>query len=349
MSIFTQMKQSLFLLLLAATTAQAQQHTEAFHFKSPATVVSNSLYDSIHLIDMRDDTTNLGIVQKGAFNRKAKVVAEVALNIQVASLLKSMIDSTAKQGELQLLLKEMSFSEITTFSERGFYFLKADLYSKKEAGYALLDRIDTVVMVKSIDVTKATLRSGSKNFTEFILSNLNKEPIADTYYSYYELTRMDSIEKSRLLLYTADKLRECVYENYLNFMNQEPNRFLFQVKEKKGVLSEISILNKNNKYEKIALKNTYAVVYKGQPYVATDYGYYKLLKKDNDYYFTGKYKTAASTGSLITAGFFFGILGAAIAADAGGSEVGEMKLDHATGSFKVVSPKIKNRGTSASH
>lgn len=336
------MKKILFLLLLFVfNKTKAQQHTETFLFKSPKTVVSNSLYDSIHLIDMRDDTANLGMVKTGAFNRRAKVVAEVALNIQIARLLKSLVDSSTKNGELQLLLKEMSFTEVTTLSERGFYFLKADLYSKKEAGYTLLDKIDTVVMVKSLDVTKATLRNGSKNFTDFLSSNLTKEPMADTHFSYYELTRMDSIEKSKLLLYTADTLRDGVYDNYVSFKNQEPNRLLFQVKEKNGALSAISILNKDNKYEKISSKNCFAVVYNGQPHVATEYGYYLLLRKENDYYFTGKYKTAASAGSVITAGFFFGILGAAIAADAGGSEVGEMKLDHATGSFKVVPKNVK--------
>ena len=330
-----------FLLLVSVTKTQAQQHTEKFLFTTPKTVVPNSLYNSIHLVDMRDDTTNLGMVQKGAFNRKAKVVPEVALNVQIAGLLKSMVDSTTKHGELVLLLKEMSFTEVTTFSERGFYFLKADLYVKKEAGYTLLDKIDTVVMVKSLDVTKATLRNGSKSFTEFISSNLNYEPVDDTYFSYYELTRMDSIEKSKLTLYAADTLREGVYENYTNFKNQEPNRLLFQAKEKNGALSEISILNKKNKYEKIASENCYAVVYKGQPYIATEYGYYLLQKKVNEYYFTGKYKTPASAGSMITAGFFFGIIGAAIAADAGSSEVGEMKLDYASGSFKVVPKNIK--------
>jgi len=334
-------KLSFLLLLIIFTKTQAQQLTEKFNFKKPEETVSNSFYNSINLIDGRDDTSNLGIVQKGAFNRKAKVVADVALNIQIAELLKNLVDTTAKQGELQLLLKEMCFTEVTTLSERGFYFLKADLYAKKEAGYTLLDRIDTVVMVKSLDVTKATLRNGSKNFTEFISSNLNKEPVTDTYFSYYELTRMDSVEKSKLPLYTAYTLREGVYENYVNFKNQEPNRLLFTVKEKKGVVSEIAILNKKNKYEKIPLKNSYAVVYKGQPYIATEYGYYLLLKKANDYYFTGKYKTAASAGSLITAGFFFGIIGAAIASEAGSSEVGEMKLDYATGSFKVVPQEVK--------
>ena len=331
----------IFLLGVGAKT-YAQRLTEEFTIKIPEKIVANSLYDSLHLVDLRDDTLHMGIVQKGAFNRKARVVAEPALGIQMAGLVKNLTDATARHGQLEIVLRQMSFAEVTTMTERGYYYLRADLYANTGSGYTLLDKIDTVVMVKSMDVTKATLRNGSKHITKFIEDNLLAAPNNNgPAYIYYELTRLDSMEKRQLPLYTATTLSEGVYDNYNSFKNQQPNRLLFTVKEKDGQVSAVSILNEKNKYEKVNAKELYAVVYKGKPYIASPYGYYALTKQEDDWYFNGKYKTAASTGKIMAAGFFFGIIGAAIAADAGSTEEGEMKLDHTSGAFEVVDPAIK--------
>ncbi|MFT3979419.1 MAG: hypothetical protein QM687_03045 [Ferruginibacter sp.] len=332
------------LSLLTAIQGYSQKLTEEFTFKTPETIVSNSRYNNLHLIDLRDDTASMGIVQKGAFNRKARVIATPSLSLQVPLLLQQMTDSSAGQRQLQLIVREMSFTEVTTMTERGYYFLRADLYGNTGKGYALLDQIDTVVVVRSMDVTKATLRNGSKHITKFIADNLQKEPVAidDAYWSYEALTKIDSIEKTKLPLYTKTSLAEGVYDNYTSFKNQEPNRLLFTVKETDaGGIASVSVLNEKNKYEKISPKKIYAVVYKGQPFVATEYGYYLLRKKEDDWFFYGKYKTAASGASMVAAGFFFGIIGAAIAADAGSSEYGDMKIDYITGTFKVVDSKAQ--------
>jgi hypothetical protein len=78
----------------------------------------------------------LGIVQLGAFNRKAKVVAETPLDNQVSGLLAGLTDSTAQNGELFLLLRQMNFAEVTgAMSERGYFQLRAVLFAKKEMAF----------------------------------------------------------------------------------------------------------------------------------------------------------------------------------------------------------------------
>ena len=77
-----------------------------------------------------------------------------------------------------------------------------------------------------------------------------------------------------------------------------------------------------------------SIVHQGQPYVATDYGYYPLQKTGDDFFFTGKAKVTANAGDVIVAGVFFGIIGGLIASDA--SALFEMKLDHLNGGFMRI-------------
>src|SRR5699024_1776464 len=71
----------IFFLILCSFSVNAQNKSEIFRLPSPDLKVSNSLYHSIRLLDIRKDTSHYGILQKGAFNRKAEVVAEPALGI----------------------------------------------------------------------------------------------------------------------------------------------------------------------------------------------------------------------------------------------------------------------------
>src|ERR1700743_257433 len=102
----------LVVIMFSVLHSTAQKRTEEFELALPETKVTGSLYNSIILVDKRDDTSSLGIVQKGAFNAKAKVVAVTPLSDQLSKLVTALNDSTAKNGELVFLLQALSFAEI---------------------------------------------------------------------------------------------------------------------------------------------------------------------------------------------------------------------------------------------
>lgn len=92
--------------------------------------------------------------------------------------------------------------------------------------------------------------------------------------------------------------------------------------------------------EKVKGKSVYAVIFQDRPYISTKYGYYPLLKRGNDFYFTGK-ASDYTNSDVVTAEIFFGILGGLIAQSA--TSVFEMKLDHLSGGFiriKEISQEI---------
>jgi hypothetical protein len=312
----------------------AQSATEKFSITPPAEKVSNSLYKTVRLVDVRPDPQNLGIVQLGAFNRKAKVVAETPLADQVSGLLAGLTDSTAQNGELFLLLRQMNFAEVTgAMSERGYFQLRAILFAKKGDGFQKLDAVDTVVVVKGLDVTKGLLRQGTKSLTGLLLANLTKEPVDGISYRSDEVIRFDQIEKNTLPLYTAGSLKNGIYKSFRSFTALQPDEESFTVDfGKDGNSPVVRQPNEKGRLHKISPKDMYAFVHEGRPFIATDYGFYPLRKEAEDFYFTGKAKVTASTNDVMMASLFFGVIGGLIASS-GSNAAFDMKVDHLSGGF----------------
>ncbi len=72
----------------------------------------------------------------------------------------ALIDSTAGNNTPPVpVIRQLSFAEITgAMSEKGYCYLRAALYHKKDDGYGLVNTIDTVLLVKSMDVTKVIIQ-----------------------------------------------------------------------------------------------------------------------------------------------------------------------------------------------
>jgi hypothetical protein len=274
----------------------------------------------------------MGIVQLGAFNNKAKVISKVPLSVQLKNVMQSLTDSTAKNGELLLQLRQFTFAEITSaMSEKGYCYLRAELYSKNDDQYHKLAAIDTVVLINSMDVTKPLFKSGSKMITDFISNNLLKETNDTKGYSFNNIVKIDSIEKRGILVYNTDKYADGLYYDYKSFSCQKPDKQINVETKKDGRISCVKVLSADNKMVKMKPKDIYSIVYNGIPYVATEYGYYPLTKSNDEFYFTGKTKVTANTGDVMAAGMFFGVIGVLVASNANATF--EMKLDHNNGGF----------------
>jgi hypothetical protein len=319
------------ILLFFATVCKAQSRTEDFDLILPEQKVQNSLYNSIQFLDSRYDTTHMGIVQLGAFNKKAKVIPKTPFSTQLTGVLHSLTDSGSKEGALLFQLRQFSFAEITgATSEKGYCYLKAAMYTNKDGLYMKLASIDTVIFVKSMDVTKALFRKGSKAITDFIAGNLEMEARDSIQYSYADVMNIDNVEKRNILLYTTSQYQDGLYETYSSFCKQMPDKPI-TVEMKGDKMGTVRTHDEQGKAVKVKAKDIYAIVYKGQPFIATDFGFYPLNKTGNDFYFTGKAKVNANAGDVIVASMFFGIIGGLIASDA--EATFEMKIDHTNGGF----------------
>jgi hypothetical protein len=321
------------LLLLFSSIGAYAQNKVILEIRPSKIEVKNSLYKTIILMDSRADTS-LGLVQTGAFNRIAMVVTKQPLAKEVSHILNSLIDNSAANGVMLLHLRQFSFAELTAgMSEKGYCAFQADLYAQKQDQYQLIGSIDTLFNLRSsIDITNSLLRKGSDTLTGLIKDHLLKQPLTDaTVFNYNDLLHIDSIEKLTIKVYNATTYTDGLYLSYNSFKNQIPDkevtvtgRYLYQ--------GGVKALDEKGKLKDIKLNKTYAIVYKGSPYIVTQYGFYPLKKENNEFLFTGKAKVSANTGTVIAASAMFGLLGALIASGSDDATF-DMKIDHRNGTI----------------
>lgn len=299
-------------LVFYSFSVNAQGKPEILKLPTDHAKVANSLYDGIQVLDIRKDTTNYGMLQKGAFNRKVEIVAEPSLDIQLSRILNTLIDSSAQNGKLLLLIRHCRFAEMTRAThERGFFHFTAVLFSIQQNKYRKIAAIDTVSMVKSMfDVTKKTYRMGGEIMIDFIASYLTRRPEGNLALLADQLPKIDSIEKSRLPLYKANQLTNGLYYSYQSFAAQRPDESQISVSfNKKGTPKHLSFVGKKGEQVKVKSKSVYAFVYKHNAYISTGHDFYPLNKKSGDFYFTGKASNYTNE-DITTAAVFFGLAGA---------------------------------------
>lgn len=319
------------IILIIAPNATGQQKSVDFTLGFPEEKVAASVYNSIEMIDSRIDTTHLGVVQLGAFNRKAWVIPQQHLSTQIKQLLQSLTNEDGSPGKLLLHLRHFNFAEITgATKERGYCHLKADLYAANGSRYVVLNRIDTVAIIKGLDVTRSMFRKGSQLLTDLIRTSLHRTPSQTDDYSYNDVLNMDEIEKRKLPAYTTPEFANGVYRTYEMFSDQKPETNA-QIEMKNGQIRAVKVIDSIGAISKLKPRDIYAVVHEGRAWIATEFGYYPLEKAGNDFLFTGKAKVSANTGDVLTASVFFGLIGGLIASAADATFL--MKIDHNTGGF----------------
>ena len=340
----------IFLVSLCITSLIfSQKRTEDFNLRISENEKINSPYKTIKLIDVRPDTTNIGIIQKGAFNSKVKVVPSTPLKIQFQELLNNLNKNESANDELVLYLKQFYFAEVTgALSEKGYCYFQAFLFSKKsENEYLFLNKIDSVIVHSSLDVTKATMKKGSDLVSNFMIRNMYHKPTSGEILSLDDVLNYDKIIKKQYPLYSQNQLTDGLYKDYESFRDQKPSDIIpINIKTNpSGERVQRVFTSKNGKEKEIYDKSDYyALVYQGVPYIYTNIeNTMSKLRKDEktkDFYFLAKAKTTAKTGNIVTASIFFGIIGGLIASDA--NAVFEMKIDYLNGSFipiKEISKK----------
>jgi hypothetical protein len=341
----------LVLPLLICVNAYAQNKVN-FEYTLSDTTVIKSLYNTLSLIDTRADTGSFGYVQTGAFNRIGKVASQNPFGDEVKRIFGSLIKADAANGQLLLHLRQLSFAEATgAFGEYGYCTIQVEIYAKNGMGYQKVNSLDTLIRLRSsLDVTNAILRSGSRQLTTFIQTSLLLPPANNARtYTYYDITHIDSIEKTVIPLYSNKTYTNGLYLTYQSFKNQVPDKQGITVENDYVYPGYVKAPDEKGKLKDVKLKKTYAIVYKGLPYIVNEFGFYPLSKVSNEFIFAGKAKTPPSTASLIVVSAMFGTVGTLMASSVDEGTF-EMKIDHQNGSIiklkEIPQPKVESKGDS---
>ncbi len=324
-----------FFLLAAGKTSLAQKNTETFKFENSHIAEQSNYFSEFNLIDVRDDTASIGIIQKGLLNKKTTLICDPSLNEQLKTTFQQLTKANNSNTELILLLQHLNFSEATyATKEIGILQIRGVFFAKKDNKYSKLLEIDTLQIVQGMDVTRQLKKKGSSFIIELFDSALNILPQNFNLDNLTYLVNYDSLQKANMPLYTVTNYKAGAYSSYLELVNQTPSDTTIKIEfYKTGHWKSVQLKNKKDKYEEVVLKDWYAFVFENKIFLSTSiHEVYPVKKKGNDFYFKGKLWTPASTTQSISMSMAFGLLGA-LAASAGNLETTELKIDYKTGAF----------------
>jgi hypothetical protein len=313
----------------------AQDKTKPFELDFTGKKIDNGLYNNIKFIDSREDTSNMGIVRIGSLNKEALVTTTGDFSVQLNDLLKKINGEGAQQNEVLFQLRRLKFvekEEEEGSKEHGYCFFRASLYANKDNAYQLVSSIDTfIVVVEKGDITNLILEEANNAIVYFLSNALKKQSTIGSILTWNEIMKIDSVEKNKIKLYNVEKYTDGVYKTFMAFKAQIPDYSLFSITFEDGEITEIKAKNRKGKVSRIRKDNVYAIVNNGKPFISAQFGYYPLVKNNNDFYFIGddklhfiKGQIAKSTSIFDTTDYLYTPIPITSY---------EIKIDHVNGKF----------------
>ncbi|RFS23411.1 hypothetical protein DVR12_10370 [Chitinophaga silvatica] len=187
------------------------------------------------------DTTRMGFLQVGMFNKKAEAVPDKPFSTYFQEYANAAFGNTVAAGEPTLLwiIEDLRIGERTgAMSEKAFTRLKATAYVSSDGKQFIpLASSDNAFQNGGMDVTHKHKSNIAKAFKELYLLSVSKldAVLADKQlasFSYDEI--MAQYERKRNIPVLTQKLNDGVYFSFNDFRENKPSITNFEVSEKKG-------------------------------------------------------------------------------------------------------------------
>jgi hypothetical protein len=284
-----------------ALGTQAQEKIKYFTLDYTGSKVANSAFSSIKLVDSREDTSSFGSVRLGMLDKEAKVVSNGNFETQLGVLLTKLNGENPGNSQLIFQLRRLKFVEKADAGmEYAYCFFRANIFTPYSGDFKLVSSIDTFIVVESKkEVTKQVIQSANNCVVNFLKEALTKNVGYVFGVSYNEIVKIDSIEKSRIKVYTTNEYVNGIYRSFESFKEQTPEYSLFSITFEDGEITEIKAKNDKGRLRKINSEEVYAIVNNGKPYISAEFGYYPLVKNNNDFYFIGDDKVNYIKGQVV--------------------------------------------------
>lgn len=325
-------------LLLSGLALCSQDKVKYFTLEyNDGAKVATSGYSSIKLIDSREDTSCFGVVRLGMLDKEAKVLPGGNFETQLGVLLTKMNGEVAGQKELIFQLRRLKFVEkAEAGKEFGYCFFRANVFTPYESNFRLVSSIDTFIVIESKkEVTKKIIQSANNTIIKFFKETITKTGQENVQLSMNEIVKIDSIEKSKIKVYNTSEYVNGIYRTFESFKEQIPEYSLFSITFEDGEISEIKAKNDKGRLRRINSEEVYAIVNNGKPYISAQFGYYPLVKNNNDFYFIGDDKVNYIKGQLVKSNSIFNPTEYVYTPMPITSQF-EIKIDHMNGKFMRV-------------
>jgi len=297
-------------------------------------VIPNSLYNRITLVDTRQDTALIGIIDPGRSDRPdlaQKFLFDGSPQPQLTALLNAYIDNTAKDGELLFQFRRFNFVE--RYDTR-FCYLSAILYAKKGDRYGRLLQLDTTILLTGS--VRLLNEYANETLSTFVRKALTL-PADSAIYVYQDIVGLDSLARDRYALYSTPQYVDGQYNTSIAFLNQQPDWQGSILTGKKGEILAAYPFNSDGKPSKKP-QHVYAIVYKGVPYIETAYGYYPMERVGREIFVTADIRMPVKNGERTVDYLAVGVILGSEIAKAGHKRRYRLIMDPVAGKFLHLYP-----------
>lgn len=294
--------------------------------------VKHSLYNRVEVIDERPDTGQLGWLETGSYYG-LRVCLASPLDQQLNRVVEQLIDKTADSGRLLIEMRRLLIYD----NGQLHVALKFRLFGGNGELYCFVANVDTTFTVRA-----SKGRSGRRKLvaalngalSDGIARGLTK--VGDStggYFTRSSVQYADGIWEKRLPLYQSDVYPDGIYLHFSSFAQLRPDYPTFQLED-----------TAHPEYS-LPPQQVYAFVRHGRAYISFDEGYKPLVKKDGEYFITGKVDVEApgADAAVDLAGFALALagMGKVPLMHVWGLTVKKkfwFHLDYQTGRFEPVKP-----------
>jgi hypothetical protein len=304
---------ALFTTLFSAHFVQAQiKLTIDYNCKD-----STSGFSNIEVIDNRERQEFLGYIHKGLVNSSKQIVFEGSISDSLALFFKGKNKSVCNQKPLIFILNELFMNENTLdIAENGKLKLSVRLFLENESGkYSEILTIDSIFTIKGIDVTKKLLRSVSDEFcTISQIADAKKFDDEKPTFTRDEIYKLDSIEISRIPIFSNQKPNSGIFKDYKHFKENNPDiaTDILIEQSRKGKIVAYRLYGAKKKKVLLEPTGLYAISDGMNLYKATSAGFFEIRRANQNLYYErpGSF-TDANSGTVW--GIYLGVAGAFIA------------------------------------
>jgi len=308
-------------ILLAITCSCAfigsSAQVKTFRFKKSEPPFSRHAYQSSLVIDGRKNKRNIGLVQRGITNTISALMIDPTLEEALQNHLNALLANGSGTKEIMIHIRQFSFAELTrTFSEEGFFRIRAEAYEQRGNSFLPLLKIDTLVTVSGLDVTNKILKEGQKTIYEWVEAALKEYPADVQSLTKEQIFDIDRIEKQNIPLYNSSIFPTGIYHTFQDLANLQPNDTLvnFQYDENLGRIKayRTDVNGKQTEVVRLTDKTGYAVSFNNRLWILVPAGYSPVDFKEGSFYFYAPYSAASINTAKINSYIFFGLIGGLI-------------------------------------
>ena len=285
----------------------APKRYKDFNIVNNKSQLNNSLYKHIEIIDDRTDTNSLGHLflenTFSDFDRLYEIKNKIPFNKQIKQLFNNAASDAKSSDTIVLQFRNIFFNQILLNSGHASYFhLRFNTHQKHNNFYYPLSRIDTTINFDNFfrQSNRKLVRKSLKVFTQKILSNFSIQSDTSLAYNHYEISKIDSIEKNYLPLYTKKQLEDGIYLNYESFKNQQPDKLFYIDSSESAEIKELHEIDLDGNLKKIKIKKIYALVSNGKAFISSLKKLIPITKVNDDYFFTNRVFISTSDTEFIT-------------------------------------------------